>query len=59
MLQQGDILERIGAPGECGSNYIMRAGGDIVRLKGNDEIEMDRGDLLVMETPGGGGFGKS
>ena len=48
-----------GGPGECGSNYVMRAGGDIVRLKGNDEIEMDRGDLLVMETPGGGGFGKS
>lgn len=47
-----------GGPGECGSNYAVRAGGDIVRLKGNDEIEMDRGDLLVMETPGGGGFGK-
>lgn len=47
-----------GGPGECGSNYVMRAGGDIVRLKGNDEIEMDRGDLFVMETPGGGGFGK-
>ncbi len=48
-----------GGPGECGSNYVMRADGDIVRLKGNDEIEMDRGDLLVMETPGGGGFGKA
>ena len=47
-----------GEPGECGSNHVMRAGGDIVRLRGNDEIEMDRGDLLVMETPGGGGFGK-
>ena len=48
-----------GEPGRCGNNYVVRAGGDAVRLKGNDEIKMNTGDLFVMETPGGGGFGKS
>ena len=45
-------------PGRCGNNYIVRADGDAVQLKGNDEIQMNTGDLFIMETPGGGGFGK-
>jgi 5-oxoprolinase (ATP-hydrolysing) len=28
-----------------------------VRLKGADKIEMSAGDVFVIETPGGGGFG--
>ncbi|MDE0157856.1 MAG: hydantoinase B/oxoprolinase family protein [Gammaproteobacteria bacterium] len=48
-----------GGPGRCGNNYIVRTGGDAVQLKGNDEVKMNAGDLFVMETPGGGGFGKS
>ena len=48
-----------GEPGRCGNNYIVRAGGDAVQLKGNDEVKMNTGDLFVMETPGGGGFGKT
>ena len=47
-----------GEPGQCGNNYVVRANGDLVRLKGNDEVEMSTGDLFVMETPGGGGFGE-
>ena len=46
-----------GEPGQCGNNYVVRSDGEIVQLKGNDEVEMNSGDLLVMETPGGGGFG--
>ncbi len=46
-----------GEPGLCGNNYVVRANGEIAQLKGNDEIEMNTGDLFVMETPGGGGFG--
>ena len=46
-------------PGRCGNNYVVQADGDAVQLKGNDEIKMNTGDLFVMETPGGGGFGKS
>ncbi|MDE0514151.1 MAG: hydantoinase B/oxoprolinase family protein [Gammaproteobacteria bacterium] len=48
-----------GGPGRCGNNYIVRTGGDAVQIKGNDEVKMNAGDLFVMETPGGGGFGKS
>ncbi len=48
-----------GGTGQCGNNYVMRAGGDVVQLKGNDEVKMNAGDLFVMETPGGGGFGKA
>ena len=48
-----------GEPGRCGNNYVVRANGDLVRLKGNDEVEMSAGDLFVMESPGGGGFGKA
>ena len=48
-----------GRPGQCGSNYVVHAAGEVVQLKGNDEVEIHTDDLLVMETPGGGGFGKS
>ena len=46
-----------GEPGQCGKNHVMRAGGEVVQLKGNDEVDMNAGDLFVMKTPGGGGFG--
>ena len=46
-------------PGRCGNNYVVRANGDAVQVKGNDEVKMNTGDLFVMETPGGGGFGKA
>ena len=47
-----------GEPGQCGKNYVIRADGTEVPLKGNDEIELEAGDLFVIETPGGGGFGR-
>ena len=46
-----------GEPGECGKNRVVRADGAVVDLQGNDEVQMAPGDLFVMETPGGGGFG--
>ena len=46
-----------GGPGKCGNDNVVRADGKVVWLKGNDEVEMKAGDLFVMETPGGGGFG--
>ena len=46
-----------GEPGQCGKNHVMHAGGEVVQLKGNDEVDMNAGDLFVMKTPGGGGFG--
>ena len=47
-----------GGPGQCGENLVERADGSIVHLKGNDEALMSPGDIFVMNTPGGGGYGK-
>jgi len=46
-----------GEPGECGKNFVIHADGEISKLHGNDEAEVKPGDIFVMETPGGGGFG--
>jgi 5-oxoprolinase (ATP-hydrolysing) len=46
-----------GKPGECGRNYVLRSDGTTENLRGNDETSLNPGDKLVIETPGGGGFG--
>ena len=45
-----------GEPGAPGRNVVERADGRVEELQGNDETEMQPGDVFVMETPGGGGF---
>ncbi|MEP4193195.1 MAG: hydantoinase B/oxoprolinase family protein, partial [Sneathiella sp.] len=47
-----------GAPGARGQNSVIRADGQIERLEGNDEAALHPGDAILIETPGGGGFGK-
>ena len=46
-----------GRPGDCGRNAIERASGGVEELRGNDEASLQAGDAIVIETPGGGGFG--
>jgi 5-oxoprolinase (ATP-hydrolysing) len=46
-----------GQPGALGRNYVERADGSVVELAGADSIEVGTGDVLVVETPGGGGYG--
>ncbi|HSN40976.1 MAG TPA: hydantoinase B/oxoprolinase family protein [Burkholderiales bacterium] len=46
-----------GAPGRVGRNYAQRANGEIVELAACDSIDMQPGDVFVIETPGGGGYG--
>jgi 5-oxoprolinase (ATP-hydrolysing) len=46
-----------GAPGQPGRNYVVRADGTMQELGGCDETAMNAGDVFVIETPGGGGFG--
>ncbi|WP_063018004.1 hydantoinase B/oxoprolinase family protein [Nocardia nova] len=46
-----------GAPGALGINRIERADGTIVRLRGADSAQLQPGDVLIVETPGGGGYG--
>jgi 5-oxoprolinase (ATP-hydrolysing) len=48
-----------GQPGVPGRNWIERADGQIVTLRAADKGRAATGDVLVIETPGGGGFGPS
>jgi 5-oxoprolinase (ATP-hydrolysing) len=46
-----------GSPGALGRNWIERADGTVVPMKGCDSVKAGAGDLFVLETPGGGGYG--
>ncbi len=46
-----------GAPGALGRNYIERADGTVAELPGCAFADVRPGDVLVIETPGGGGYG--
>ena len=46
-----------GAPGACGRNGVERAGGAREPLAGRATVDLGVDDVLVIETPGGGGFG--
>ena len=47
-----------GSQGELGRNWVERADGTRVELSGTDIIEMGLGDVFVIETPSGGGYGE-
>jgi 5-oxoprolinase (ATP-hydrolysing) len=47
-----------GSPGALGHNRVERADGSTVELAGCDSAEVRAGDVLVIETPGGGGYGR-
>jgi 5-oxoprolinase (ATP-hydrolysing) len=46
-----------GQPGACGRNTLIRADGEREELDGCAELQVAAGDLLRIETPGGGGYG--
>lgn len=46
-----------GSPAETGRNYIDRADGRRDELGPQDAAELQAGDVFVIETPGGGGYG--
>ncbi len=46
-----------GEAGEVGRNRVERVDGTIDELGGTDMAEMNTGDVFVIETPGGGGYG--
>jgi 5-oxoprolinase (ATP-hydrolysing) len=48
-----------GAPGKVGVNWAEMPDGTRRDLKGCDEIDLAAGAIFGMETPGGGGWGKS
>jgi 5-oxoprolinase (ATP-hydrolysing) len=46
-----------GEPGALGRNLLIRADGKQLTLPGITQLQVTTGDTLVIETPGGGGFG--
>jgi 5-oxoprolinase (ATP-hydrolysing) len=46
-----------GAPGQCGLARIERADGSREYITSTGRAEMQPGDVFVIETPGGGGYG--
>ncbi|MET8680247.1 hydantoinase B/oxoprolinase family protein [Streptomyces sp. NPDC004647] len=46
-----------GEPGALGANAVERADGTLTPLAGCDTADVAPGDVLVVRTPGGGGFG--
>ena len=47
-----------GADGGAGHQWIERADGSLETLSGTDRAELAAGDAIVIETPGGGGWGE-
>jgi 5-oxoprolinase (ATP-hydrolysing) len=48
-----------GEPGGLGRSRVEHADGRVTELRGCDSVRLRAGDCLVVETPGGGGYGSS
>jgi len=46
-----------GQPGAAGRQWVERADGRIDAMTGTDRADLAPGDALIVETPGGGGYG--
>jgi 5-oxoprolinase (ATP-hydrolysing) len=55
--RQGPFGLQGGEPGAAGRNTLIRADGERTELPGAFRAQVQPGDRLVVETPGGGGFG--
>jgi 5-oxoprolinase (ATP-hydrolysing) len=48
-----------GADGAPGVNRLLRTGGQVEAVAGIAAVSVSRGDRFVIETPGGGGYGRA
>jgi len=46
-----------GKPGAKGEYYIIKQNGERIKLKSKCTVKVDKGDIFVTRTPGGGGYG--
>jgi 5-oxoprolinase (ATP-hydrolysing) len=47
-----------GMPGKCGKNMLIRRDCRVIEVEGQAELNLKNGDIFVIETPGGGGYGR-
>jgi 5-oxoprolinase (ATP-hydrolysing) len=48
-----------GEPGQIGCNLLIRSDGRPISLGGKNEVAVEAGDRIRIDTPGGGGYGKA
>ena len=48
-----------GGDGLPGRNYLIRSSGQVEELGSTAEVQVAPGDRFVIETPGGGGYGRA
>jgi 5-oxoprolinase (ATP-hydrolysing) len=46
-----------GAPGALGRHWVEHPDGSVTPMQGCDSVKVGAGDVFVIETPGGGGYG--
>jgi 5-oxoprolinase (ATP-hydrolysing) len=46
-----------GESGQCGQNWLLKANGEKRQLPSSIEVQVEKGDQIEIQTPGGGGFG--
>jgi 5-oxoprolinase (ATP-hydrolysing) len=46
-----------GEPGSLGRHWVRRTDGSVTPMRGCDSMQVGIGDVFVIETPGGGGYG--
>ena len=46
-----------GEPGALGRHWIEHPDGTVTPMQGCDSVQVEPGDVFVIETPGGGGYG--
>lgn len=46
-----------GAAAQCGRNALRLKNGQFIELSGSDQRDLEAGDAVIIETPGGGGYG--
>jgi len=46
-----------GQPGALGRHWIEHPDGTVTPMRGCDSVQVRPGDVFVIETPGGGGYG--
>ncbi|MGO9781825.1 MAG: hydantoinase B/oxoprolinase family protein [Streptosporangiaceae bacterium] len=47
-----------GSPGALGRHWMAHPDGSVTPMSGCDSVQTAAGDVFVVETPGGGGFGR-
>ena len=48
-----------GKPGKSGENWLKRLGKNKIKLLHVCQTKVFKGDILIIKTPGGGGFGNN